>query len=143
MSMTEQITITSEQQLGNLLQIFGSVEVLVPQLTTQQHLAIEALAHKPLWQKVSPEEFEAYKKQTIEFQSKIMGATLDIVMTQMKHMFDDMSERDEQILRDNFYLKTPEYATLGKGMQQCFYLINAMHGAIARPCPTEYQPANQ
>lgn len=140
--MTEQITITSEAQVSQLLQIFNEVEVLVPHLTNQQRLILDALQHKPLWERIGKNEFNAYKKQTIEFQSKIMGATLDIVMSQMKHMFDDMSDRDETILRDNFYIKTPEYRTLGKGMQQAFFLINAMTGAMARPDPNEYKPAN-
>lgn len=142
LNMTEQITITSEQQITALLQIYNSVEVLVPQLTKPQHLAIEGLAHKPLWEKVSPEQFEQYKQETIALQSKIMSSTLEIIMTQMKHMFDDMSERDERILRDNFYIKTPEYRTLGNGMKQAFYLINAMSPALAKPCAEDYKPAN-
>lgn len=141
--MTEQITITSEDQISALLQIFNSVEVLVPSLSVKQHLILEALAQKPLWERTSAEEFEAYKKETIQFQSKIMEATLNLVMSQMKIMFDNMSEMDERILRENFYIKTPEYKMLGKGMQQAFYLINGMHGAMARPNTNDYKPANQ
>lgn len=140
--MNEQITITSEQQLGNLLQMYNEVDVIVPKpLTKEQRLTLNELNHKPLWERVGMEEFNAYKKQTIEFQSKIMGATLEVVMDQMKHMFEDMSEFDEKILRENFYIKTPEYKMLGKGMQQAFFLINGMTGAIARPDANEYKPA--
>jgi len=140
--MNEQITITSEHQISQLLQIFNQVEVLVPHLSNQQRLMLDALRHKPLWERVGKKEFNAYKKQTIEFQSKIMGDTLNIVMAQMKHMFEDMSDRDEAILRENFYIKTPEYRTLSKGMQQAFFLINGMTGAMARPDANEYKPAN-
>lgn len=140
--MQEQITITSETQVNLLLQMFTSIEVLVPGLSKQQHLILEALRHKPLWEQLSETEFKNYKQSTIEFQSKIMGATLDAVMSQMKTMFDNMSEMDERILRENFYIKTHEYKMLGKGMQQAFYLINSMTGAIARPNAQEYKPAN-
>ena len=140
--MTEKITITSEQQLGNLLQIYGSVEVLVPQLTPEQHKALEEIAYTPLWERIGLEEFNKYKQQTIEFQSKIMSHTLEQVMSAMKHMFEDMSEMDERILRENFYIKTPEYKMLGKGMMQAFFLANAMFSAMARPDANEFKPAN-
>ena len=140
--MNEQITITSEQQVSQLLQIFNEVEVLVPQLTKEQRLMLNALQHQPLWERVGMDKFNEYKKQTIEFQSKIMSHTLEVVMDQMKHMFEDMSELDERILRENFYIKTPEYKMLGKGMMQAFFLINGITGAMARPDANEYKPAN-
>ena len=140
--MNEQITITSEEQLGNLLQIFGSVEVLVPQLTKEQKQSLEEVAYTPLWERIGIDKFNEYKKQTIEFQSKIMSHTLEQVMSAMKHMFEDMSEMDERILRENFYLKTPEYKMLGKGMMQAFFLANAMFSSIKRPDANEFKPAN-
>lgn len=140
--MNEQITITSEKQLGNLLQIFGSVEILVPQLTKEQKQKLEEAAYTPLWERIGIDKFNEYKKQTIEFQSKIMSHTLEQVMNAMKHMFEDMSEMDERILRENFYLKTPEYKMLGKGMMQAFFLANGMFSAMKKPDVNEYKPAN-
>ena len=140
--MNEQITITSEEQIGNLLQIFGSIEVIVPGLTNEQHQNLKKLAHKPLWERIGMDKFNEYKKETIEFQSKIMSHTLEQVMAGMKEMFDNMSEMDERILRENFYIKTPEYKMLGKGMMQAFYLMNGVFAAVKRPDTEEFKPAN-
>ena len=79
--MKEQITITSEQQVSQILQIFNEVDMLVPQLTKEQRLMLNALQHQPLWERVGIDKFNEYKKQTIEFQSKIMSHTLEVVLS--------------------------------------------------------------
>tara|TARA_B100000902_G_scaffold1982_1_gene2544 strand:- start:207 stop:626 length:420 start_codon:yes stop_codon:yes gene_type:complete len=137
------ITVNKIDQVAQLLHEMGELEIEVPELTETQKLAIEALAHIPLWRKMGEDEFQAFLKQTMKTQRKLFKHHEDEVIGTVKDkFFPDMSERDERILRENYHLKTSEYNTLGNGMKQIFHLIMKLTPIINNPHDQELRPSS-
>lgn len=127
-------TITSTAQAEHLLNIYGTFEANVQgieDLPEDIQLKLHKLDHQPIWETMGREAFNKYKINLIDSTRRVMRHAEDAYIDMIKGMFDNISSMDEQILRESFYIKTPEYRMLGKGMQQVAYLCAAMVPAIS------------
>ena len=55
---------------------------------------------------------------------EINNKILDMILTNVKVVLPDLSLNDEQIIRDNYYIKTPSWDGLSSGVKHLVHLAS-------------------